>query len=581
MPKAAVSPYKLGIFEIRPHPQAPAYADKASAALLFQQVFAEMESNRGMPSKEGYDLIRQTGFVSLWFFLRCILGASGPYESLNDELSIDMCNFRQSDLWMGPGAHAAAFIPRGFWKSTIFTHGGCTWDLLREPDERILIANAIDGKAGEFLHQVERNFDSNELMSFFYPEFYDKKRGTINDKYMILPNRKRNYVEPSIRSIGMTGAAEGGHYTVIAIDDLIGLDGLTQERGASVVMETSKRWMTTNLKALRVNEASRIGLAATRYAVDDCYASIYSSCKSVTGWQNGDLQADKGGKWNVYYRLVEENGVYLRPGVMNAESFGQLLKDDYWSAMTQYMNAPMKAGLTEFSASEVRTCQVRWDDKEQEFWIVKCKDANWDDEDADTMEVRLGSCDVVMTTDFAATETGITSKTNRTSIGVWARDGQDNFYRIWSRVGFFSVYQILDYMFEGNRYFPGYIRGTFIETNAFQKIMKVLIEGEQNLRGEWINPIPVNVGGDKFARIRAAIGPKLIRQQIWTTLEAGVEFMAELKMFPMNKSRVDVLDESEKALTFTVKPLTDEERRAQDDEEDQRANRNYGNAVGY
>jgi hypothetical protein len=501
--------YQLGGFTIRPHILAPAYRDPQSAALTFQQIVAEMQSNRGTPSKEGYDLIRQTGFVSLWFFLRCILGSNGPYESLNDPLSVDMCNFRSSDRWMNPGAHAAAFIPRGFWKSTIFTHGGCSWDLVRNPEERILIANAIDGKASEFLHQVERNFDSNEVMNFFYPEFTDKKNATINDKYMVLPNRKRNYVEPSIRSIGMTGAAEGGHYTKIAIDDLIGLDGLTQERGASVVMDTSKRWMNTNLKALRVNEASTIGLAATRYAVDDCYESIYVSCKSVTGWQEGDLQASPGGKWNVYYRLVEENGEYLRPDVMNAESFGQLLKDDYWAAMTQYMNAPLKAGLTEFSSDEIRTCKVRWDEKDCEYYIVKCKDKNWDEGDAETMEIRLGACDVVMSTDFAATETGITSKTNRTSIGIWARDGDDNFYRIWSRVGFFSVYQILDYMFEGHKVFPGYCRCSFIETNAFQKVMKVLIVGEQELRGEYINPVPVNVGGDKFARIRAALGPGL------------------------------------------------------------------------
>jgi hypothetical protein len=111
--------------------------------------------------------------------------------------------------------------------------------------------------------------------------------------------------------------------------------------------------------------------------------------------------------------------------------------------------------------------------------------------------------------------------------------------------------------------------------------MKVLIEGEQDSRGEYINPVPVNVGGDKFARIRAALGPKLIRRQIWATLEAGAEFVAELKMFPMNKSRVDVLDESEKAFTFTVKPMSEEERASREEDEDRRVNRDYGNAVGY
>lgn len=575
------APYKIGNYAIRPHPLAPAYNTPESALLTFQQVVEEIRNLRGNPSKEGFDLIRQTGYVSLWFFLRCILGATGPYESLNDPLSIDMCNFRQSDFWEGDGCHGAAFIPRGFWKSTIFTHGGDTWDLLRDPEERILIANAIDSKAGEFLHMVERNFDSNELMEYFYPEYCDKKLRTINDKYMILPNRKRNYVEPSIRSIGMTGAAEGGHYTMISIDDLIGLDGLNQERNATVVMDTAKKWMNTNLKALRVNEASRIGLVATRYAIDDCYQTVYTGCRSVTGWKKGDLQAVQGGIWDVYYRLVEEDGIFLRPSVMNKESFAQLLKDDFWSAMTQYMNAPMQAGLAEFAGEEVRKCILRWDDKAGEYWIVKCKDANWDDASDEVTEVRLGSCDIVMSTDFAATDTGISSKTNRTSIGIWARDCKDNFYRIWSRVGFFNVYQIVDFIFEGHKVFPGNVRITYIETNAFQKIMKVILETEEKMRGEWINPCPVNVGGDKFARIRAALGPKLIRKQIWATVEAGLEFTQELKMFPMNRSRVDVLDESEKALTFSVKPMDEDERRVAEEEEERYTQRNWGNATGY
>jgi hypothetical protein len=52
-------------------------------------------------------------------------------------------------------------------------------------------------------------------------------------------------------------------------------------------------------------------------------------------------------------------------------------------------------------------------------------------------------------------------------------------------------------------------------------------------------------------------------------------------MFPMNKSRVDVLDESEKAFTFTVKPMSEAERRASDEEDDRRDHRQYANAVGY
>lgn len=559
--------YMLGSYLIRPHVDAPQFARPEEGAKYFEQVMSEMQSGHGNTSKEAYNLIRQASLSSFWFFTRFILGHSGPYTKLDDPISIDMCNFRSCDAWERPGARAAAFIPRGFFKSTVFTHGGDTWDLLRDPDERILIANAIDGKAAEFLHLVERNFDSNEMMAYFFPEYIDKKKGTINDKFMILPNRTRNYVEPSIRSIGMTGAAEGGHYTYINIDDLVGIDGLNEEKSSTVVMDTAKRWMNTNLAALRVDNTSRIGIVATRYAIDDCYSRVYESCRSVTGWSRGDLQPQKGGEWDVYYRLVKEGDHYLRPDIMDEVGLARLLKDDYWTAMTQYFNEPTKAGLAEFQKEDVRFCKLGWDEKEQEYWIVKERDANWDPDDEVETEVRLGSCSVMMSTDFAATESGITAKTNRTSIGVWAKDSKGNCYRVWSRVGFFSIYQTMDYIFEGHRIFKGVIGGTYIETNAFQKIVKIMLATEQRTRGEWINPIPVNVAGDKFARIRSALGPKLTRRQIWVTPEAGVEFLEEIRMFPMNKSRVDVLDESEKSLTFIPAPMTAEEREHYEEDE--------------
>lgn len=575
------SPYLLDHrFAIRPHPLAPYFNDPERAKGTYKQLVSEIQSTRGNVSKEAYDLLRQLGFVSLFFFEKFILGHSGPYEKLDYELDLDMANFRQSDAWEEPGAKAAAFIPRGFRKSTHFTHGGDTWDLIRDPDERILIANAVDGKALEFLHQLQRNFDRNELLAYLYPE-YVTKGGKINDKEIILPNRTRNYVEPSARAIGMTGAAEGGHYSCISIDDLIGLDSLNQERSASVMMETAKRWMNTNLSALRVDATSRIGLAATRYALDDCYEQVYQSVKAVVGWTKGDLQPTAGGEWTVYYRLVVEDGRYLRPDVMDAEGLASLLKKDYWAAMTQYFNSPAQSGLTEFNNESPRFAKLVWDEADGQYWLRKVRDENWDEDDEHTKELRLGACDVVMSTDFAATDSGVTSKTNRTSIAVWARDSQGNSYRIWSRVGFFSVYQTLDYIFEGHQVFGGVIRATFIEVNAFQKIMKTILETEQTIRGVWINPVPVNVSGDKFARIRSALGPRLTRGQIWVTMEAGVEFLEELKMFPMNKSRVDVLDESEKALTYLSDPVSDEERASMADAEERARYAGSLNAVGY
>ena len=569
--------YFIGPYSIRPHERAPLFKEEAGAASVFRDVISELKSPSLTFNAELTDLVRQLGLSSLWFYLSCILAPFGPYDALADPVSIDMCNFRQSDQWMRPGATAAAFIPRGFYKTTIFTHGGVSWDILREPDTRAVIVNGIYDKAQEFFTQVCRNYDSNPLVAMLYPEFVPAKRGKITSDMFILPNRTRSFPEPTLRCLGLTGASEGGHYTDINMDDLVGLDSVDQGRNSNAGMETAKKWFRTNRRALRLSRESRVRVVATRYAVDDCYEDIYKGCKTVTGYTGGDLQPNKEGEWDIYYRLVEEDGIFIRPDVMDRKGFTQLLADDFWSAMTQYMNAPMKAGLAEFADALPGEARLRW--HEEQWFLEKIPDPNFVEDEERRTAVPLAGCDVIISTDLAATDTGINARTCRTSIGAWACDGRGNRYRFWSRVGFFSIGQSMEYLFEVNRLFRGYIRTTIVEANAFQKIVKPILQREMDSRQEYFPVTAVNAAGDKRARIRAALGQVLPRRQLYLVEEARKEFLEELRMFPMG-NKLDCLDESEKGITYTSRPANDEERENAFEEEETRS-LGYMNAVGY
>lgn len=463
--------------------------------------------------------------------------------------------------------------------STVFTHGGITWDLLRNPEERIVLVNAIYDKAAEFFHQVERNFDSCDLFQRLYPEWIPGKSGKLSDKELILPNRRRAAPEPNLRPLGLTGAAEGGHYTLISMDDLIGLDSVDSNHQATIVMETAKKWFRTNRRALRVDGNSRVVVVATRYAMDDCYEDIYSSCRSLTGYSHEDIVEVPSGEWDIYYRLHEEDGIFIRPDIMDKAEYERLLKEDYWAAIVNYGNAPKQAGLTEFGDSLLGSCELIWDKKDERYWIRRLPDPNFPIEEEER-EISLDSCDVIVTTDLAATEKKMDAKTCRTSIAMWATDSVGNRYRLWSRVGFFSIDQTFDYLFEVNRTFRGYIRTTIIEANAFQKIVAPVLRREQEWRGFSFPVWAVNASGDKKARIRAALGQTLPKRLIWLATGAGKEFIEELKVFPMSDKKLDTLDESEKAITYGVRPATDEERFASDEEDEERS-LEVKNAVGY
>lgn len=568
--------FLVGPYRITPHPDAPMFANPESSELALTRVIGSLQGTTAL-SSEVSELVRQLALVSLWFFINVILKPSGAYEALDDALAIDQCNFRQSDVCMQPGATAATFMPRGFSKSRINTHGATTWELARNGNLTVVIANAIYEKALEFLHQVQRNITENDMIRRFFPEMIPGKgAGQCTDKVLILPNRTVSSVEPSCRCLGLTGAAEGGHYDLIVMDDLVGLDALDGQRQSSATMEMAKKWFRTNQNALRKTRASRIILAATRYAIDDCYEDIYAHCRTVTGWTIGDLQPVEGGTWDIYYRLVEENGWYLRPDVMDKVTLENLIRDDYWAAMTQYYNSPTKTGLAEFVNAEVRLCSLIWDEPSKEWWIRK-EEGNWD---VEQKEIRLGSCDVLLSTDLAATEAGIKAKSCRSALAVWAKDADNNVYRVWSRVGYFSIFQIFDFIFDAHKTFPGLIRMTIIESNAFQKIIKPLLQREELVRNVSIRPMAVNAQGDKKARIRTAWGPALARRQVFATLETGKPVLEELRVFPMSETRLDTLDESEKAFVYLVRPDSQDERNRQEEEEETRAMTAL-NAVGY
>jgi len=561
------TPFFIGKYLITPHPAAPHFATPELARQYLSQTISEFQS--GNFNKEGVLLIRELGFVSLFFFINAILRPTGIYDGLEDDLSLDMCNYRQSSYCMAPGAQTAAFMPRGFSKSRVFNHGGGTWDLLRNPNQNMVIVNAIYDKALEFLHIVQRNFDSNEVLDLFYPEYNPRKNpgGQVTDKLLLLPN-KLSKGEVSAKVLGLTGAAEGGHYDITIMDDLVGLDALDQNKQSTAQMGTARKWFNTNKNALRKTQRSRIIVVATRYAVDDCYADIYSSCRTVTGWQHGDLQPVPNGEWDVYYRLVEENGVYLRPDVMSPERLAKLLKDDAWTAMTQYYNSPTKTGLAEFVDSEIRRCTLVLDNKTGRIWIRQ-DDPNLLDTDSDAeTEVALDSCYVYVTTDLAATETGISAKTCRSAILVWAIDGHDNKYLLWSRVGYFDIFTSIDYIFEANRIFAGYVRTTLVESNAFQKIMKPILEREKERRKQYINITTINAKGDKKARIRVAFGTAFMLRQIFATADACAPLEEEKNLFPMSDTKLDTLDASEKAFTYGSRPETTEERERRQYEEE-------------
>lgn len=566
-------------FEIRPHAQAPLFRDKEEAQKVMEHLIGEVTSGHfSVGNEEVRQYLRQAGFVSLWFFLKYIAGFSGPFDLLNDDLHLDMCNFRQSDLCMGVGAHSAAFVPRGTYKSTIFTAGGATWELLLNPDMKIRIVNAIVAKAQSFKLTSQRVFDANEFFAWLYPDYVPERNSTRwNEVDMVLPNRSRYYNEPSLKAGGATGAAEGDHHDLIIMDDLIGLESLDAANQSNVTMTHARNWYNTNSSALLVSaKKSRIAVVATRYAADDVYEIMTTNAHTIVGYQDETLVPREDGEFALYYRLALEDNPETNereaifPEELDEAELERIMRRDPWTAFTQYMNLPQKAGLAEFYEMDTKECRLRWDPDDGEYYIDVPPE--WSPEAQTTMSstIRLASCDVVMAVDPAGSEDAKSIKTSRTSIGVWAMDSKERCFRIWQKVGFFAITEVFDHIFEGHRALGHSIRQTIIESNAMQRILGPLIREEELRRGSFINAEGQPAKGNKVARIRNVVGLKLSHGLIYLAPGCVLEFEEERKKFPTGH-RMDVLDEAEKAISALIKPMSSEERDLRDMEEEEQA----------
>ncbi len=554
-------------FAIRPHPEAPDFPDFATGQKILLDLISDLTGTHStITSRETLWIMRQAALVNLWFFLKIVAGAAGPYEQLDDGLNLDMANWRQSDACMAPGARFLALMPRGFRKSSIYTHGANSWILTRDAERRIRVVNAVISRAETFKYLSQRTIDSNALYALLFGPGWSLGGVELpsrvpqpgsrewNAEIMVMPNRVRTAAEPSIKSAGVTGSGEGDHHTDLCIDDPVGLDAVDWQHQSTVLMENAKKWMNTNLNALLVSpKQDVIGIVGTRYAEDDCYASFVKDAKEVVGALDEDVYPVPGGTWSVYYRLVQEEGVMIAPEIIDEKI---LSKMDPWTAASQYWNKPKRSGMNDFVKYVVKPCRFFVKDK---YYCISFRD-----EDSDSVKtLNCASLTGVISTDAASKDSKITVLTSRTSVAVHFMDDQGRDFRVWSRVGYFSMDQVFDAIFEAWGAFPGLLEATLFETNAMQRGLYQLLEKEQERRKCWLSLHESPARGDKIQRIRAVVGWHFAQGLIYATPEAAVDLQQEKDAFP--SKHLDVLDETEKALSFMRRPANEEELALQEE----------------
>lgn len=121
--------------------------------------------------------------------------------------------------------HQGAFLDslvlafRGAGKSTIGTISRAIYHVLRNPNIRILIASKTSTNASDFLREIKRHFESNELLIEIFGNYVGLDRWdntAIEVRRRTIPAK-----EPTINTVGYESAVASKHYDIIFVDDLI------------------------------------------------------------------------------------------------------------------------------------------------------------------------------------------------------------------------------------------------------------------------------------------------------------------------------------------------------------------------
>lgn len=541
-------------FEILPHKDAPVFSQDSNPQLVLLQLVQEISSPNFQTGEKVMSLIRQAALVNLWFYLKFIAGYAGPYDKINDELHLDMCNFRQSGFCMDDGARGAGFLSRFLYKSTIWTHGAAGWEVLRNPNIRIRLVNAVVGRAERWISILKNTFKFNELFKALFSEYVIPP---LQADFTV-PNRTKFYPEPSVKAGGATGASEGDHHDVLVMDDLVGLDDLDVERAGNIQMEQKCNWWENNTEYLVLDwVTSRLLCFTTLYSIDDPYHKyILGNMKQLLGYQDQDYkQLEKPtGEWTVYYRAALEDGEAIAPQLMPREKIIKLIEEKPWSAMTQIFNKPRKAGMSEFIDYEVRKAELVYDEQQKD-WLVICESNNFDDDEI----YYMSEMDVALGWDPAFTDKGISSRTSKTGLVLVGLTHDEQLVLLWGSCGYFGIEKSFEELAVCIRKFDGFVRTLVIETNAGQKMLPEIVRKELISKGLFLSITEKPSSQDKTVRIRSGIGRFLMKGNVIGCGKAREFFMQEQQVFPQSKYEMDFLDACEKASSVLRKPLSPEE----------------------
>lgn len=396
-----------------------------------------------------------------------------------------------------PSRKKALILPRGHLKSTFVTIAFSIQQILKNPNIRILIANQVWDMSRKFLSEIKAQLEQSHLKSLF-GNFVSAR---WNADEIIVRQRTRPKKEPTVLTTGLEGESTGGHFDLIILDDLTGLQNSKT---------TEQREKTKAYRRSMINLLDPAGLLidiGTRWHLDDTFAVIFEKEMKY---------------YDVMVRKVIENGKVIFPKHF-AKKFNDVRKDwmtvddptclDYIDHLrasmpledfyAQYLNDPVAAENQMIQSEMFRY----WNQKPEGLYVS-------------------------MAVDFAISQK---READFTGIVVLGMDSEYRIYVLDAIRGHWTPAQIVDNIFQKQSQWRPFEVG--METNGFQRTLKLACEAEMRTRKQFFSIVEVKNGPDKQKDNRIkSLEPFYRRGDVFhAAYMKGKDLESELLTFPRGK----------------------------------------------
>lgn len=294
------------------------------------------------------------------------------------------------------GRERLTLIPRGHLKTTLLTQSSIVYDLINNPEERILLYSANAALAEGIMSPIKTLLQGGGTHGQFFLQCYpylvpNRKEKDKWTNSILIVKRKGAYTDPSIKASGVGSVLTSGHFTKFYIDDIVG-----EELPREQMMKTVKAYDGLSyLSASMATSEKRI--SGTRWAFFDVYSRIMRRnphvCVALRGWMEKDGKlADDGDRANLIYK---QRGVAREKGWSLERAQTEFMKealqkkaDNPYLFSCQFKNNPRDESRLGFN---------------EDWWQYARREGDFIvDLDADgkpTRKIRLDACNVYILVD--------------------------------------------------------------------------------------------------------------------------------------------------------------------------------------